>query len=188
MSIWMWVLYTGLLTIILLLIITIIYYYYAKQKAIDVLSIQKWKIMNFKKFILKILLVIIPMIIELEDFDFDNVLIGEESHKNILIYYISNKTSIDLKPFRTRFDGYIRISDGTRYLVLLGPEANYAIYNRSRYIISLKSSITYIFSHYFIKIKIGSYDSFPIEKILTLHNVMIFIKSVLDKDKNHYFL
>ena len=39
MSIWMWVLYTGLLTIILLLIITIIYYYYAKQKAIDVLSI-----------------------------------------------------------------------------------------------------------------------------------------------------
>ena len=179
MSIWMWVLYTGLLTIILLLIITIIYYYYAKQKAIDVLSIQKWKIMNFKKFILKILLVIIPMIIELEDFDFDNVLIGEESHKN---------TSIDLKPFRTRFDGYIRISDGTRYLVLLGPETNYTIYNRSRYIISLKSSITYIFSHYFIKIKIGSYDSFPIEKILTLHNVMIFIKSVLDKDKNHYFL
>ena len=88
--------------------------------------------MDFKKFILKIVLVIIPMIIELEDFDFDNVLIDEESHKNILIYYIWNKTSIDLKPFRTRFDGCIRISDGTRYLVLLGPETNYAIYNRSR--------------------------------------------------------
>ena len=44
--------------------------------------------MDSKKFILKILLVIIPMIIELEDFDFDNVLIDEESHKNILIYYI----------------------------------------------------------------------------------------------------
>ena len=57
-----------------------------------------------------------------------------------------------------------------------------------RYIISLKSTITYIFSHGFVKIKIGSYDSLPKEKILALHNVMIFIKSVLNKDKNHYFL
>ena len=53
--------------------------------------------------------------------------------------------------------------------------------------ISLKSDITYIFSHYFEKIKVGSYDYLPIEKILTLHNVIILIKSVRNKDKYHYY-
>ena len=51
-----------------------------------------------------------------------------------------------------------------------------------RYFISLKSGITY-FSHNFAKIKI---DSLPIEKRLTLHHGVILIKSVLNKDKNHY--
>ena len=41
-----------------------------------------------------------------------------------------------------------------------------------------------IFSHYFAKIKVDSYDSLPVEKILTLNNVIIHIKSVLNKDKN----
>ena len=53
--------------------------------------------------------------------------------------------------------------------------------------LSLKSSITYTFSHYFANIKVDSYDSLPIEKILTLHNVTIHIKSVLNKDKNNYY-
>ena len=54
-------------------------------------------------------------------------------------------------------------------------------------LISLKSGITYIFSHYYAKIKVNSYGSLPIEKRLTLHNVIILIKSVQNKDKNHYY-
>ena len=42
--------------------------------------------------------------------------------------------------------------------------------------ISLKNSITYVFSHYFAKIKVDSYNSLPIAKIMTLHNVIILIK------------
>ena len=38
------------------------------------------------------------------------------------------------------------------------------IYDRIRYIITVKSSITYMFSHYFVKIKVDSYDSLHIEK------------------------
>ena len=38
-----------------------------------------------------------------------------------------------------------------------------------------------------MKIKLDSYDSLPIEKKLTLYNVTIHIKSVLNKDKNHYY-
>ena len=70
---------------------------------------------------------------------------------------------------------------------MYGSEKYEAIYNRIRYLISLKSGITYIFSHYFAKIKVDSYNSLPIEKLLTWHNVIIHIKSVLNKDKNHYF-
>ena len=108
----------------------------------------------------------------------------------ILIYDISYKTLINPKPLRIRFDktdGFIRISDGTRYLTLIGSE-NYFIYSRIRYLVSLKISIIYVFSHYYVKIKVDSYDSLPIEKTFTLHNVIILIKSVLNKDKKSLLL
>ena len=91
------------------------------------------------------------------------------------------------KPSRIRFDevdGFIRIYDGIQYLMLLGPEKYDAIYSRIRYLISQKSGITYIFSHNYRKINIDSYDPSPPEK--TLCNVIFLIKSVLNKDKNHY--
>ena len=86
-----------------------------------------------------------------------------------------------------KINGFIRIYDGTRCLTLLGSENYDAIYNGIRYLIRLKSSITYIFSHYFTKLKVDSFDSLTIEKRLTLHNVIILIKSVVYKDKNHYY-
>ena len=42
-----------------------------------------------------------------------------------------------------------------------------------KYLVSWKSGITYIFSHYFAKFLADSYDSLSIEKILALHNVII---------------
>ena len=35
--------------------------------------------------------------------------------------------------------------------------------------------------------KFNSYDSLPIGKRMTLDNVIILIKSVLNKDQNHYY-
>ena len=69
------------------------------------------------------------------------------------------------------------------FLVLFGSEKYDSIYIRSRYLISLKSGITYISSYYYAKIKVNFFDSLPIVKILTLHNVKIPIKSVLNKNK-----
>ena len=43
---------------------------------------------------------------------------------------------------------------------------------------SLKRGITYIFFHYFLTIKVDSYDSLPIEKILTLHNVITLLSQL----------
>ena len=83
-------------------------------------------------------------IIKLELSDIDNILINEKSHENILID-ISYKTLIGPETLRIRFDkidGFIKISDGTKYLVLLGYLVlSPAIYNKIRYLISLKSSI-----------------------------------------------
>ena len=61
-----------------------------------------------------------------------------------------------------KIDGFIKIYDGTRYLILFSSETDGAIYNRIRYLISLKSDITYVFSRYYAKIKVGFYDSLSV--------------------------
>ena len=86
-----------------------------------------------------------------------------------------------------KIDGLIRIYNGTWYFTCFGSEKDDAVYDRIRYFISLKSGITYISSHCFGKIKVDCYDFLSIEKRLRLHNVIIHIKSVLNKDKNHYY-
>ena len=48
-----------------------------------------WKIMNLKKFVLKSYVLSFQKIIKLEDFDFNNILLVEKSHENILINDIS---------------------------------------------------------------------------------------------------
>ena len=100
-------------------------------------------------------------IIKFEDFDIDNILIDEKSHENISIYDISNKTLIGPKSLRIRFnsvDEFILVYDGTRYLILGDSEKYDVICRRNRYLISLKSCIKYIFSHYYAQIKVDSYD------------------------------
>ena len=80
-------------------------------------------------------------ITKIKDFHFDNILINEKSYKNILVYEISYKTLIGAKPLRIRFDkvdGFIKVSDGTTYLVLFDPEKYDAIYNNIRYLIRQK--------------------------------------------------
>ena len=64
---------------------------------------------------------------------------------------------------------------------MFGSEKHGAIYNRIRYLISQKSGITYIFLTILRKSKL----ILMIQKI-DLH-VLIHIKSVLNKDKNHYY-
>ena len=73
---------------------------------------------------------------------------------------------VGAKPLHIRFDkidGFIRVYDGTRYLVLFCPGKYDLIYNTIRYFIGVKSDII-SYSH--AKIKIDSYDSLPLEKTL----------------------
>ena len=50
-----------------------------------------------------------------------------------------------------------------------------------------KIGVTFSINHNFARIRIDSYNSLPIEKILTFHNVIILIKPVVSKNKNSYY-
>ena len=51
----------------------------------------------------------------------------------------------------------------------------------------MKSGIRYIFSHNYATIKVESHNTLPLEKIMTLWNVIILVKSVWNTDKNNYY-
>ena len=61
------------------------------------------------------------------------------------------------------------------------------ICDKIKYLISKKSGITNSINHNFGKIRIDSYNSLPIKKILTFHKIIILIKSVVNKNKNKYY-
>ena len=65
--------------------------------------------------------------------------------------------------------------DGIRHLVLFGSEKYDSIYNRIRYLIKVKSGISYIIL----------YNSLQLEKTVTVRNFIILVKSVWNKDENN---
>ena len=98
-----------------------------------------------------------------------------------MISVILYKTLIGAKPLPWRFDkidGFSRLHDGNRYLVLFGSEKYNKIYHKIRYLKTLKSGLAYVISHSFTWIKVNSYDSLPLEETLTFHKVIILIKSI----------
>ena len=76
---------------------------------------------------------------------------------------------IGAKPLRLRFDkidGFIRVYNETRYLVLLCTGKYDFIYKTTRYFIGVKSGIIYVISHSHAKIKVDPCDSLALEKTL----------------------
>lgn len=45
----------------------------------------------------------------------------------------------------------------------------------------LKSNISYVVSHKYTEVKMNSTDDLPLEKAITMHNVIMIIKSVFIK-------
>ena len=124
------------------------------------------------------------------DISFSDILLDEKLYENISVYDISYKTSTDPKPLGIRFDkidGFLRVCGVEfSYLVLI----DHQFFDKTcvKYLISAKSGITDGISHNFGKIRINPYDSLSTEKLLTFHNVVILIKSVVNKDQKncHY--
>ena len=84
---------------------------------------------------------------------------SDKAYDYILIYDISYKTLMGAKPLRIRFDeidGFIKIYDGIRYVLLFRSEQYDAIYIRIRYLIRQKMVSDY--SYDFATIRIDSYN------------------------------
>ena len=62
------------------------------------------------------------------------------------------------------------------------------ICNKIKYLTSKKSGIMNNIDYNFGRIRVDLYNSLPIQKILTFHNVAILIKSVVNKNKNKCYL
>ena len=122
--------------------------------------------------------------------NFRNILFDEKICKNFLIYGIScHSTFMGSIPFGIRFDeidGFIKIYDGIRYLVLFSYLYD-EICNRIKYLTSEKSGIADSIDSNFAKIRIDLYSYLPIEEILTIHNVITLIKLVINENKNKYY-
>ena len=76
-----------------------------------------------------------------------------------------------------------------KYLALFHSNEKYdIIFDRIRYliIILLRSNISYVVSHKYAKIKIDSNGNLLLKKTITMHNVIILIKSVFNENHNHY--
>ena len=125
------------------------------------------------------------------DINSRDILLDKKKKENILICDISYKTLMGLIPLHNRFDekdGCIKIYDGIRYLVLFVSGFNDETFDRIKYLMSKKKNgNTDSINHNFARIRIDSYKSLPIEKILTFHNVIILTKSVVNANKNHYY-
>ena len=74
-----------------------------------------------------------------------------------------------------------------KHLILFDYRLFNKICDKIKYLISKKSGITNSINHNFGKIRIDSYNSLPIKKILTFHKIIILIKSVVNKNKNKYY-
>ena len=120
---------------------------------------------------------------------FDDIIkdYNKKLYENISAYDISYKTSTGPKPLHIRFnkiDEFIRVRGGKfRNLVLFDYELFDKIFDRNKYLIREKSGITESINHNFGRIRIDSFDSFLVEKILTFHNVVILINQVLIRIK-----
>ena len=112
--------------------------------------------------------------------NFSNILLDKKLYDNISVYNISHKTPTSPKPLRIRFDkidGFIIALDGKiKHLILFDYGLFNKIFDKIIYLINKKSGIRNNINYNFGKIRIDSYNSLPIKRILTFHNVIIFIK------------
>ena len=122
----------------------------------------------------------------------NNILIHKK-YENISLYDISHKSPSGPKPLRIRFDKigvFITYLDGkVKHLVLFHYGLPDKICDKIECLISKKNGITnsiIIVYNSFGKIRIDSYNSLAIKKILTFHVIMP-TNSVVNKNEDKYY-
>ena len=111
--------------------------------------------------------------------------------KHIVLWTLNRQAKIFSRTLLSKFAkiyGFIRVLDGEiKHFVLFDYGLFDKIWDKIKYFITEKGGIADRINHNFAKIRIDSYDSLPSEKILTFCNIVIYIKSVVNKNKNQYY-
>ena len=141
-------------------------------------------------------------LINIKDFDSNQIKIGRKLYKNITIYYTRYVTvnddlnihSVNL-PYLiyNEVDGYIKEINGNKYLVFFSTDKNKEILAKYTELWNkIKDTIEEIdgkpcnFKKGVIKIKFGLDDDLCSEKLIKLHSVTIVFGFAFEEDDKHY--
>ena len=87
-----------------------------------------------------------------------------------------------------KIDGFIRVRDGEfTYLVLFDYGLFDKICDGIKCLISEKCGIGDSINYFFGRIRIDSSNYLPIDETLNFHNIIILIKSAVNKNKKNYY-
>ena len=124
---------------------------------------------------------------EIIDISFRDIFVDEKINNNNGVSY--KTTFMGSISLHTRFDKineFVKTDDGIRYLVLFSYLYD-EIYKEIKYLISEKGGFTDSIYYNFAKIRIDLFKFLLIEKMLTVHNVIILVKLVANENKNKYY-
>ena len=107
--------------------------------------------------------------------------------------YVSIHSVNPLHCIIDKTDGYIEESSRNKYLALVSNDKNKEIltkytelWNRIKSLIEKRNGKPGDYDEKHIKIKFDSNDDLPLGKVLGLHNLTIFVRSVFQEDNKYY--
>ena len=142
--------------------------------------------------------------INIKNFDPNQIKIDKKWYQNIIIYYIGYITIRNLSYIKNysvnplyliidRVDGCIEENNGNKYLRIVSNDKNkdtlkkYAeLWDKTKDLIRSVTNNSGDYDEKYMKMKFNSDDNLPWNKILKLHNLTIVVTSVFQKDKEYY--
>ena len=135
-------------------------------------------------------------IINIKDFDPNNIKIDEKSNKNILICYIAYRTIKDLKYIEinsvnplylmfNKMNGYFEENNENKYLTLVPPNENKEkiqkyeeLWIKTRHLVSSVTKKSDDYDKKYIKIKFNSHDELPLNKMIKSPVMVIVVRAI----------
>ena len=141
-------------------------------------------------------------IIDIENFDSNNIKIDEKSYKNILIYYIGYVTIkkyvkiYSVNPFYHIFgkvNGYFEEINGNKYLTLVSTNESQEkikkygeLWSKIRYLIRSITKISDDYNEKYMKIKFKSDDELSLNKTVEIPIMTIVVRTVFLENNKYY--
>ena len=137
-------------------------------------------------------------IINIKNFDPNNIKIDEKSYKNTLIYYIGYvriKDSKYVKCYRvnplylifSKLKGYFGEINKSKYLTLVPTnESKEKLRSKMRYLIRSITKNSDDYDEKYMKIKFNSDDELPLNKTIEIYSMIIVVRAVFYENNKYY--